>query len=245
MGLEKLPGAGVSENTGFTTSKNDSVSTEKSFKNLNIGEKLKALPKEELEKLLKQADSAVKNEEKPANDVGKILNGKHSPKDPQHVSDVEILKQRLQSPAYKAMLKEYFSDEEIANLTPKKLRELDKALNESNSFKKTDTGKKIELSDISKKISAMSDEEIENLMKQLEEDKKSSKVVSDKKPTLDEMEAQLENEKAELEKQLKEKPTDDFLKQFISEAELKTLNSEQKKVLEAEYRSLKEQGVIE
>lgn len=133
------------------------------------------------------------------------------------------------------------SVEEIANLTPKQLKELDKTLNERNKFEKPATEKSIELSDISKKINAMSEEEIKKLLKQYKTDNKSS----DKNLKIEEKEAQLEKTKAEYNKKIDEIETDKFLRNFVSEAELKTLNSTQKKVLEAEYKSLKNNKVVE
>lgn len=166
MSFDKVTGAGVPDNSGYTTNKNDTVKTGKSMENLHIGEKLKGLSKEQIDKLAKQADDYAKNE--------------------------------------------------------------------SNKSEKPDTEKKLELSDISKKISAMSDEEIEQAMKTLD-DEKSSKTTQNKKLTIEEMEAALESKKAEIEKQLNEKGIDDFLRHFISEAELKTLNSTQKRVLMSVY----------
>lgn len=218
MSFDKIPGAGVPDNSGVASNKKDTVKTEKSVHFLNIGQYFKSLSKEEREKLDKQLQ-----------------------RNSNSISDVETLQEKLKNPVFVQTLKQYFSDEEIANLTPAKMRELDKALNESNKFEKPATEKSIELSDISKKINAMSEEEIEKLMKQYETDNKSS----DKNLKIEEKEAQLEKTKAEYNKKIDEIETDKFLRNFVSEAELKTLNSTQKKVLEAEYKSLKNNKVIE
>lgn len=210
MSFDKIPGAGVPDNSGVASNKNDTVKTEKSVHSLNIGQYFKSLSKEEREKLDKQLQrNSIMNDARKVFNPEKIINS--------------------------------ISVEEIANLTPKQLKELDKTLNERNKFENPATEKSIELSDISKKINAMSEEEIKKLMKQYKTDNKSS----DKNLKIEEKEAQLEKTKAEYNKKIDEIETDKFLRNFVSEAELKTLNSTQKKVLEAEYKSLKNNKVVE
>lgn len=71
-----------------------------------------------------------------------------------------------------------------------------------------------------------------------EDDKKSSKYTLEQIKKIEEMEAKLEAIKAEYDKKIAEMEIDDFLRKYVNEAELKALSIEQKKMLEAEYRSI-------